>query len=83
MLSSLANNAVYCLNKLQNSDAYGQLSVRQQQAVADTIGDVLGTMSKELTWAQECAEGDAERAQWFRKAKRQLLEDMQKLFEGA
>ncbi len=80
MLLSLANNAVYALNKLQNSSDYTQLSAKQQQAVADTIGDILGTMSKELTWAQECPEGDAERGQWFRKSKRQILEDMQKLF---
>lgn len=81
MLQSLANNIIFSLNKLQQSEQYAKLSPRQQHSIGDTITDVLSTISKELSWAAELPDTHPEQIIWYRKAKKQLLEDIEKLFD--
>jgi hypothetical protein len=81
MLQSLANNIVFSLNKLQQAEQHATFLPRQQQKISDTITDVLSTVSKELSWAAELPDTHPEQIIWYRKAKKQLLEDIEKLFE--
>jgi hypothetical protein len=42
---------------------------------------MLNTLNKEFVWAKE-EESPIEKQKWFQKAKKQVLEDMQVLFEN-
>jgi predicted methyltransferase len=78
MLESLANNVIFVLSKMQQSgDEY---TSKQRNAISNVITDILNTLNKELQWARELEETDAERVVWFKKAKYQILEDMNCLF---
>lgn len=78
MLESLANNVVFVLSKMQQSDA--TFTSKQRNAISNVITDILSTLSKEVQWARELDETDSERVVWFKKAKYQILEDMNCLF---
>ena len=81
MLESLANNIVYSLSAFQKSDDYYAVPPKMQQAINDTITDVLSTINKELAWTAEYDESEAEYYEWFKKTKQRILEDIAKLFD--
>jgi hypothetical protein len=74
MLEALANNAIYVLSKIQQSN-----NVADKATASVVLTDMLNTLNKEFLWAKE--EQDLlEKHRWFVKAKKQFLEDMQALF---
>ena len=81
MLESLANNTVYVLSKMQKSTAT-ELSTVHRRRLDMVITDILSTVSKEIEWARaEEFNDEDEFLNWFVKAKQQLLNDIDRLFE--
>lgn len=81
MLESLANNTVYILSKMQKS-VESNLSTAQRRRLDMVITDILSTISKELEWARaEEFNDETEFLNWFVKAKKQILNDIDRLFE--
>lgn len=78
MLESLANNVIFVLSRMQQSDT--EFTSKQRNAISNVITDILNTLNKEVQWARELDETDSERVVWFKKAKYQILEDMNCLF---
>lgn len=76
LLEALANNTVYVLSKIQLSD-----NKNEKTLAALVLADMLNTLNKEFVWAKE-EESPMEKQKWFQKAKKQLMEDMQVLFEN-
>ena len=76
LLEALANNTVYVLSKIQLSD-----NKNEKTLAALVLADMLNTLNKEFVWAKE-EESPLEKQKWFQKAKKQLMEDMQVLFEN-
>jgi len=76
MLEALANNTVYILSKVQLSE-----NKNEKTLAALVLADMLNTLNKEFVWAKE-EESPIEKQKWFQKAKKQVLEDMQVLFEN-
>ena len=76
LLEALANNTVYVLSKIQLSD-----NKNEKTLAALVLADMLNTLNKEFVWAKE-EESPIEKQKWFQKAKKQLMEDMQVLFEN-
>ena len=76
LLEALANNTVYVLSKIQLSD-----NKNEKTLAALVLADMLNTLNKEFVWAKE-EESPIEKQKWFQKAKKQVLEDMQVLFEN-
>jgi hypothetical protein len=76
LLEALANNTVYVLSKIQLSD-----NKNEKTLAALVLADMLNTLNKEFVWAKE-EESPMEKQKWFQKAKKQLIEDMQVLFEN-
>lgn len=79
MLNALANNLIYVLTKMQRTN--DDLSVEQRAEMDTVIVDLLNTMDKELKWAQEDDDEDEQKV-WFAKARRHLLRDLNRLFDG-
>jgi hypothetical protein len=82
MLTALANNIVFSLGRIQDQPETAPLTARQKNNLNNAMTDVLNTLNKEISWAQELDEHDPERQTWFKKAKNQILEDIQGLFEA-
>lgn len=81
MLESLANNTVYLLSKMQKAEAT-MLTASQRRRLDMVITDILSTISKEIEWARvEEFNDEAEFLTWFTKAKKQILNDIDRLFE--
>lgn len=76
LLEALANNTVYILSKIQLSD-----NKNDKTLAGLVLADMLNTLNKEFVWAKE-EESPLEKQKWFQKAKKQLMEDMQVLFEN-
>lgn len=76
LLEALANNTVYVLSKLQLTE-----NKNDKTLASLVLADMLNTLNKEFVWARE-EESSPERQKWFCKAKKQILEDMQVLFEN-
>jgi hypothetical protein len=76
LLEALANNTVYVLSKIQLSD-----NKNEKTLAALVLADMLNTLNKEFVWAKE-EESPMEKQKWFQKAKKQIIEDMQVLFEN-
>jgi hypothetical protein len=76
MLEALANNTVYILSKLQLTD-----NKNDKTLASLVLADMLNTLNKEFVWAKE-EDSPMEKQKWFQKAKKQVLEDMQVLFEN-
>jgi hypothetical protein len=77
MLEALANNTVYILSKLQLTD-----NKNDKTLASLVLADMLNTLNKEFVWAKEEEDSPIEKQKWFQKAKKQVLEDMQVLFEN-
>ena len=77
-LEALTNNAIYCLSQYQKQ----AIPARTKQAIDIVITDVLSTLSKEVEWAKEELENEnyTESKQLFKKAKEQILADINQLF---
>lgn len=77
-LEALANNAIYCLSQHQKKE----IPVRLKQAIDIVITDVLNTLTKEVEWAKEEIESEdiEEFKALFKKAKNQILADINQLF---
>ncbi len=77
-LEALANNAIFCLNQYQKKE----IPTRTKQAIDVVITDVLNTLSKEIEWVKEEIENenDSEIRALFKKAKNQILSDINQLF---
>lgn len=77
-LEALANNAIYCLSNYQK----GAIPQRTKQAIDIVITDVLNTLTKEVEWAKEelTSEDSSEIVLLFKKAKAQILADINQLF---
>lgn len=77
-LEALANNAIYCLSKHQKQE----IPTRTKQAIDIVITDVLNTLTKEVEWAKEEIENEnySELKSLFKKAKQQILADINQLF---
>jgi hypothetical protein len=76
LLEALANNTVYVLSKIQLSE-----NKNEKTLAALVLADMLNTLNKEFVWAKE-EESPKEKQKWFQKAKKQIIEDMQVLFEN-
>jgi hypothetical protein len=76
LLEALANNTVYVLSKIQLSE-----NKNEKTLAALVLADMLNTLNKEFVWAKE-EESPMEKQKWFQKAKKQIIEDMQVLFEN-
>jgi hypothetical protein len=74
LLEALANNAIYVLSKIQQSN-----HSTDKATASVVLTDMLNTLNKELLWAKQ-EQDPLEKHQWFVKAKKQFLEDMQMLF---
>jgi hypothetical protein len=75
MLESLINNLVYVLARFQQNpppDSTQKLLNR----VSLAISELLNTLNKEIAWAKELPDTDTEKNEWFKKAKYQILEDI-------
>lgn len=77
-LEALANNAIYCLSQYQKK----LIPSRTKLAIDIVITDVLSTLSKEVEWAKEEIENEnyPESRELFKKAKEQILADINQLF---
>lgn len=77
-LEALANNAIYCLNQYQKNN----IPPRTKQAIDIVITDVLNTLNKEVEWAKEERDNEDfdEFQVLFKKAKQQILSDINQLF---
>lgn len=77
-LEALANNAIYCLNLHKKKE----IPSRTRQAIDVVITDVLNTLTKEVEWAKEEVENEnyEEMKTLFKKAKKQILADINQLF---
>ncbi|MCP4437934.1 MAG: hypothetical protein GY810_03240 [Aureispira sp.] len=81
MLESLANNTIYVLSKMQKSSET-ELPAGYRKRLDMVITDILSTVSKEIDWARaEEFNDEDEFLSWFAKAKQQLLNDIDRLFE--
>jgi hypothetical protein len=80
MLAALANNIVFALGRIQTLPNGEPLSPKQKTNLSNAMTDVLTTLDKEISWAQELGEHDPERPDLFKKAKYQLLEDIKGLW---
>lgn len=78
MLESLTNNLVFLLSKFQQNPP-DELTQKQQNIIAIAIVELLNTINKEIAWAKELHDTDAERNEWFKKAKYQVLKDTEML----
>ncbi len=77
-LEALANNAIYCLSNYQKKE----LALRTKKAIDIVITDLLNTLTKEIEWAKEELENEnyTELSKLFKKAKDQILSDINQLF---
>jgi hypothetical protein len=81
MLEALANNAIFVLSKMQQSEKV-LLMPAERTKMDQVLSDLLNTMNKELLWAKQEHQDLLEQHRWFIKAKKQFLEDMKGLFES-
>ena len=77
-LEALTNNAIYCLINYQKKD----LNQRTKKAIDIVITDLLNTLTKEIEWSKEELENEnySELTKLFKKAKAQILSDINQLF---